>query len=167
MALNGFTYNVTWSDFSILQSRPANVKEDAQIHPEIRPSNFKLGKRGREVIIKDVQIDIALVSSDCWVLASQSSNVALLKHEQGHYDIVALSARELFNSFLNLSAVSTHKLQEKASALQNSMQTKIELVNKRYEEKTKNSRDKAEQAKWDKSLATEKQKPDGSIDNLP
>lgn len=167
MALNGFTYSVSWSDFSVVQSRPPNVPEDAQIHPEIRPSKFVLGKKGRLVIIKDVQIDIALVSSDCWVLSTQASNTALLKHEQGHYDIVALSARELFNGFLALSADSTHKLQEKATALQESMHKKVELVNQRYEDKTKNSRNTSEQAIWDKRLGAEKQKPDGSIDNLP
>lgn len=167
MALNGFTYNVTWADFIKVPTRPQGVTEDAQIHPEIVPGNFVLGKKGRAMIIKDVDIDISLVAQDCWVLSTQTTNSDLLSHEQGHYDIIALCAREMLKGFLALTAPSVHELQTRATSLQEKFQRKVATIDARYDVKTNHSRNQSVQHTWDQKIAAEKQKPDGSIDNLP
>lgn len=167
MAINGFSYTVSWSDFTVVQARPPGVPEDAQIHTEIRPGKFTLGRKGRSVTITDVDIEIALVAADCWVLSSQNNNNDLLKHEQGHYDIVALNAKELYRSLVGLSAASTHALQIRATKLQKSLQRKVTKVNASYDTLTNHSRNTTTQQIWDQKIIVEKQKPDGSTDNLP
>ena len=93
MSLQNFNHLISWSDFISRTSRPANVSEDAQIHPEIRPGKIKLASKGKAVTIAEVDISIGLVKSDCWVVESKKSDY-LLNHEQKQYDIVAISARE-------------------------------------------------------------------------
>ena len=167
MPLNNFSYTLSWSDFTTVPSRPHGVEEDAQIHSEIRPGKFTLARKGRSVTITDVDIEIALVSTDCWVLSSQANNADLLRHEQGHYDIIALNARELYKTLVGLSAASVHALQTQASKLQATIQRKVTSVDARYDTRTDHSRNTTIQQTWNRRIAAEKQKPDGSIDNLP
>jgi Bacterial protein of unknown function (DUF922) len=161
-----FSYPVSWSDFIQKSSRPAGETEDAQIHPEMGFSNFQLKAVGRGVGIKDVDININLVTNDCWVVTSQMTN-GLLQHEQGHYDIIAISAREFYNVLLGLSAASTHALQTKVTELRTRFQQKATTVDKRYDTQTDHSRKTQQQQQWDKAIAAEKQKSNGSISNLP
>jgi predicted secreted Zn-dependent protease len=91
----------------------------------------------------------------------------LLSHEQGHYDITALGARELYNALLQLTAPSGHELQTRASQLRQRIQQKINRTNTRYDTQTNHSQNAAAQHTWQQRIAAEKQKPDGSIDNLP
>jgi len=168
MPLNqtSFNYSVSWSDFTQQSSRPSEEDEDAQIHPEMSFGNFQLKAVGRGVGIKDVDIDINLVSNDCWVVTSQMTN-DLLKHEQGHYDIIAISAREMHKKLLKLSGTNTDDLQKKVDALKEKMGGLAQKVDKRYDTQTDHSRNTKQQPIWNKAIAAEKQKPDGSIDNLP
>ena len=165
MPLNNFDYQLSWSDFSALPRRPAGVEEDAQIHPEMGFSNFKLVSKGRGVTVADVDIDITLVRSDCWsVEKAQSDN--LLKHEQGHYDILALSAREFYKTVRTLTAKSSHELQRQVTSLGNRMARRVKTIDEVYDTESKHSRDTANQQSWLKKIAIEKQKADGNIDNL-
>ncbi len=165
MPLNNFDYQLSWSDFSALPRRPAGVDEDAQIHPEMGFSNFKLASKGRGVTVSDVDIDINLVRSDCWTVEKAKSD-DLLKHEQGHYDILALSAREFYQNVRTLTARSSHELQRQVTALANRMARRVKTIDEVYDNETKHSRDSANQQNWLKKIAIEKQKTGGSIDNL-
>ncbi|WP_158070029.1 DUF922 domain-containing protein [Cnuella takakiae] len=129
-------------------------------------SNIKLKSKGKSVGIADIDIKLYLVSEECWVVTKEMSNY-LLKHEQGHYDILALSARELYKKLLTLSALNTQQLQESVTQLSEKTQERVKKVDERYDQQTNHSRDKAAQQIWDQKIAAEKQKPDGSIDNLP
>jgi hypothetical protein len=168
MPLNqtSFNYSVSWSDFSQKSSRPQGENEDAQIHPDMSFSNFQLKAVGRGVGIKEVDIDITLVSNDCWVVSAQMTN-DLLKHEQGHYDILAISAREMYKKLLALSGTDTDDLQKKVDALKEKMEKLAQKVDKRYDTQTGHSRKAQEQQQWNKAIAAEKQKPSGSLNNLP
>lgn len=123
MPLHGFNHIISWSDFIGRSSRPTGVDEDAQIRPEMSFSNFKLARKGKAVSITDVDIDISLIRSECWVIVRRQSEY-LLKHEQGHYDILVLSAREFYNSLKGLSAGSTHELQKTVTKMQEDAQKK-------------------------------------------
>lgn len=168
MPLNqtSFTYSISWSDFNPQSSRPQGVTEDAQIHPEMSFSNFQLARNRNSVSITDVDVNISLVSNDCWVVSSQMTN-DLLIHEQGHYDIIAISAREFYNALIGLSAASTHALQTKVTQLQARFQKKATTVDARYDTQTDHSRNTQPQQQWNKAIAAEKQKSNGSISNLP
>ena len=166
MAIEGFTTTITWSQFQKLSARPAGVAEDAQIHPEISFSNFKLKSKGKSVAIADVDIKLYLVSDDCWVVTKEMS-ADLLKHEQGHYDILAISARELYQKLLTITAPNTQELQETVTDLSAKAQERVKKVDDHYDTQTAHSGNKAVQQSWDQKIAAEKKKRDGSIDNLP
>ena len=166
MAVNNFDHSVSWSSFNELSARPANVKEDAQIHPEMAFSNFQVGKKGNAVIIKDVDIDIDLVRDDCWVVTSKKST-DLLKHEQGHYDILAICAREMYNAFLEITAKSTHDLQTKMEKVKTKLGDKVTVDDKRYDTKTNHGIDKTIQQTWDQKIDSIKKNPKGTLDDLP
>ena len=167
MSLTGFSYTLSWSGFTTVSARPQGVKEDAQIHPEIRPGKFTLGRKGRSVTITDMEMEVTIVSADCWVLSSFVNNSDLLNHEQGHFDIMAINARELYNKLVGLSAASVSALQTLATQTQEKFQRRVTTVDERYDSQTNHSIDKAQQKTWDQKIAAEKQKPNGSLDNLP
>ena len=166
MALTNFTYSISWSDFTQLSARPHGENEDAQIHPDISFSNFQLARNGRAATISGVDVNISLVSNDCWVVRAQMTN-DLLTHEQGHYDIVALSAREFYNTLMGLSAASVHALQTKVTRLHTKFQSSATAVDSRYDTQTNHSRNTQKQQQWNKAITVEKQKLSGGIDNLP
>ncbi|HET9277657.1 MAG TPA: DUF922 domain-containing protein, partial [Flavitalea sp.] len=133
---------------------------------ELSPGKIKLTTKGKSVAIAEVDIRISVIKSDSWVIVDKQSDY-LLKHEQGHYDILAISAREFYNSLMKMSAASAHELQTMVTNLQEEVQKRVARVDARYDDQTKHSLDKTVQDSWDKKIAAEKQKPDGSIDNLP
>lgn len=166
MALSKFNYILSWSDFIHLSSRPHGEIEDALIHPEMSFSNFKLARKGRSATISAVDVNISIVTNDCWVVRTQMTN-DLLTHEQGHYDIIALTAREFYNSLIGLSAESVNALETKMTQLQTRLQTKATVVDSRYDTQTNHSRDTQKQQQWNRAITVEKQKMDGNVDNLP
>jgi hypothetical protein len=166
MALNNFDTNISWSQFKKLSARPVGQNEDAQIHSEISFSNFKLAKKGSAITITDVDINIQLVPVDCWVVADQMS-ADLLKHEQGHYDILALNAREIQKELLKVTAASTQKLQAKVNDLQTKASQRVKTMDDRYDSATDHSRKKDIQQIWDRKIDTAKKNPNGTLDYLP
>ncbi len=168
MPVNNFNYQLssTWSDFNPRSSRPTGVNEDAQIHPEMSFSAFQPGRKGNAIIIADVTIDIAVVPDDTWVVTSQQSP-DLLKHEQGHYDILAICAREIYNAILALSGRSTNDLQTKINSTKERIGRKVTQIDVRYDTRTNHSQNTTEQQTWDQRIATVKQNPNGTLDDLP
>jgi hypothetical protein len=166
MAVNKFNYLVSWSDFTELSARPQGVKEDAQIHPEMSFRNFQVGKNGNAVIIKDVEIDIELVANDCWVVRTAKSN-DLLKHEQGHYDILTICARELYAALLAIRATSTKDLQKQLEKEKARLGDKVTKADARYDTKTNHSLNQTVQQTWDQKIDSIKKNPKGSLDDLP
>ena len=165
MPLNGFNYNVSWADFIEMPTRPPGVSEDAEINCHY-PYSYDLGRNKKAIIVSAAKVDISTIAARCWVVTSKKTDL-LLKHEQGHYDILALAAREFYNKLLALSATDEDKMKTKISDLSAKIQAKVKKINLRYDDKTNHHLDTAVQQAWDKQIAVEMQKPDGSIDNLP
>lgn len=151
MPLNGFDYSVSRSDFTSLTSRPTGQNEDAQIHPEMSFSNFQLARKGSAVTVTKVDMNISLVATDCWAVSRQMTN-DLLKHEQGHYDILALSARELYNKIIHMSANSPYELQVKVTDLQEKSAERVNEADERYDKQTEHGKNIKVQKIWDKKI---------------
>ena len=165
MSLNNFTYSVSWSDFSTLQSRPTKEDSDAFIKVTMG-YKYDYDQKGRSTVLTNLNVDIAVLTNSSWVVEDKKTDY-LLKHEQGHYDIFAISAREFYNSAEKLTATSPSELDKKVKQLHAKFDGKQKSVNKRYDAQTKHSDDKSKQGVWDKAINDQKQKPSGSIDNLP
>ena len=166
MPVNNFNYNLSWSDFTSRSINPSGEKEAAQIHPEMSFSNFQIGRKGNAVIIKDVDINISLVAADCWVVEKQKSE-DLLKHEQGHFDILAICARDLYKAILALTGKSTKDLQTNIDKVKNSLGHRATLIDKQYDDRTDHGIKSDVQTTWNTSIETVKQNSKGSMDDLP
>ena len=168
MPLNNFNKTLSWSDFNQQPGQPGGANEFAQIHPDMAPSNFVLARVKNAITVTDVTIDLSLIADDCWVVASRMNN-DLLKHEQGHYDILAISARELYNALVGLSATTTDALQRKATKLQEKFAQQATQVDARYdsENQTNHGINATIQQTWDQRIAAAKASPGGKLADLP
>lgn len=170
MALINFNKILTWADFP--NSLPAGKSEDARISVSWKLDADEFQRKGNAIVIGNFTVEIFLVPDTCGVVRSVVSGdravaEALLKHEQGHYDIIALGAREFHKKAAALSAPTEQELNNKLDKLQEEMTKKADEVDARYDIQTNHSRNKQKQQEWERLIAAEKQKTDGSVSNLP
>lgn len=166
MAVEGFDNDISWSKFKKRKVRPKASDADGYTYAIYRSSvKFGYGE-GKAIVVKSADFVVELDSKESWVVEDKM-NDELLKHEQGHYDITALGAREVYAGLFKLQAKDSKALTDSVKDLNDRIQKKIDDTNKRYDKQTDHSRNKVEQEKWNKAISNEKLKPDGSIDNLP
>ena len=165
MPLNNFYNSISWSDFTPQSSRSHGTNEDAFTKARYHHS-YNYERNGNAVAVTDAIVDISMVTEQSWVVSGATTN-ELLQHEQGHYDITALGAREFYNTLINLTARSVRELQTKVATAHTRYQGKINSTNIRYDNQTNHGSNTQVQWQWDQQIANEKQNPDGSIDNLP
>jgi len=102
----------------------------------------------------------------------------VLKHEQRHYDIAALIARDQFIDLMQLKLQtfdSIMAVQIAFNAIQGNYKGKMKSINSLYDTQTKNGLEPAEQGKWDgffdKAFTTERVPragaPDGKVYMMP
>ncbi|MBL0057154.1 MAG: DUF922 domain-containing protein [Chitinophagaceae bacterium] len=166
MALNNFNYQLTWSDFRSVSIAPDFADEYAQIHPDLTFTNFQLTRNRRALNITSVDVTIRLIPEDCWAVSAHQ-NADLLKHEQGHYDILAISAREFYNRLMSLSAANSDALQVRVNALFQQFQQTANDVDDRYDTLTNHSINVSVQQTWDQRIAAVKANPRGTLRDLP
>lgn len=165
MSLNNFNYLVSWSDFTRVSARPTNEDEDAYIHTRMHLS-YQMGGRGRSTIISSAEVNVLIVTSDCWVVSSEA-NDELLRHEQGHFDIQALVAREFYNQVIALTAATDRAMQRLISQLQTRLEQSTASVNERYDTVTNHKLNVAVQRTWDQRIEAAKLNPNGLVTDLP
>jgi len=166
MALINFDYQLRWPDFRPVSIAPDFADEYAQIHPDMTFTNFQLTRRRRALVITSVDVTIRLIPEDCWAVTSHQ-NANLLRHEQGHYDIAAIAAREFYNRLMGLSAANADALQPRASALFQQFNQVANEVDDRYDTLTNHSINVDVQHTWDQSIARVKANPRGTLRDLP
>lgn len=165
MPLENFNYLLSWADFQKKSIIPEGKDEFAQIHPELIFSNFVLVRKKAGVSISEVDVKISIVSDDCWVVSSKM-NPELLIHEQRHYDIIALSARDFYNTVKSMVAKSVKDFQSKVTKLQETSQKDVREIDQRYDEDTDHSKDKKEQEVWNRKIIAVKNNPKGTLNDL-
>jgi thiamine pyrophosphate-dependent acetolactate synthase large subunit-like protein len=165
MSLNGFGDSIKWLKFKKLKARPAATDADAETFSRYQSNNIRW-KRNGNVVSMSADVIISFDGHRSWVVTGKMNDY-LLKHEQGHYDITALAAAEFYREVLNLQVTDPATLNDSITEIKDSLQQKIEITNTRYDLQTDHSRDVQAQQKWDQKIALEKQKKDGSLDNLP
>jgi hypothetical protein len=166
MSLNNFNSLISWSDFTQVPARPPNVNEDAEIHVNFpQHYDYSIGRNG--ATITNLTVDIEMASPECWVVSGQTSNMDLLKHEQGHYDITALGAREFHDGLTGMTAANENALNARITRLRNNIQQKINRANANYDTRTNHSRNTEVQQTWNRRIDAAKQNPGGTVNDLP
>lgn len=166
MALSGFNHTVNWNEFRPVNERPAGTPEDAHIKT-IYTSNFSMHQTGGENCeVTTATVAIRSERSNTWVVRDRK-RPDLLGHEQGHYNITALGAREYYNHLLELTAPHCSNINSQAQTLIQQIKTHIDETDIRYDSQTANGTNQSVQRKWDASIRSAMQRPDGTLYDLP
>lgn len=170
MSLTNFNKILTWNDFNKLSVRPPGKSEDAVISATWRIDADQLARKGNAIILEKYTVEIYLVADNCTVLTGSVTgpkSAELLKHEQGHFDIIALGAREFNNKVSKLSASTEIELTKKIDELNKTISDKTNVVDERYDTVTNHSMNTSVQQTWDQKIDAAKKNPKGTVEDLP
>ena len=112
MAFTGLSRAITWDDFTEVDSAPDGAGESAFIKA-VFPFSYDYDSNGSSARITAVTMSISMDGSASWVVTDDESS-DLLEHEQGHYGITALGARDLFRQLSALTAANVAALRTAA-----------------------------------------------------
>jgi len=167
--LTGLFRTLTWAEF--LGPQPSSNPNNTLARTVTLASqpNFTFKSEGKDAaktwqLNDTITIAITFDSAKSWKLPavdsmSQTEKDKLLKHEQGHYNLVALLARDMFIELMQVKAVRSStatgalKLCIDIQTRYNSISQPLQVL---YDSKseTDHGRDAAKQTKWDGFINT-------------
>jgi hypothetical protein len=161
--LTGVDRQLQWSDFKVVATPPAG--KPAEAAAETIPNHTAMGGAPHNIWphgaapifqIPDNLVMKVFLKDASWRLASVSQwsgadQVWLIKHEQGHYDLYALMARDFFQRiramigqpFTDSGALHTQMVNHRAATL-----GRISTLQQNYDSDTANSRNGSEPWNW-------------------
>lgn len=164
MALTGWPSKLSWDQFRKLDSRPQGHTTDAHTEAQWRNppgKQFRPVRDRRAWRLDDVNLVLTLVKQETWVVKGKESE-ELLKHEQGHWDIAGLLAREYHDQIEELRARTPAKLTELFRNTEKRAKARFKQVNKQYEDDTKHGTNSKQQKEWN-NLITKSKSGRGSL----
>ncbi|MBK9523243.1 MAG: DUF922 domain-containing protein [Bacteroidetes bacterium] len=115
----------------------------------------------------NIVVPIVMNKQDSWVVRAQQSET-LRRHEQGHFDITAIGAREIHDRMQFITASSAGELaSQKLIRLAREVQTIINDTNIRYDEETDHGTIVSKQNAWESNIAKVKLETSGILSDLP
>ncbi|HEV2679815.1 MAG TPA: hypothetical protein VGV14_04895 [Rhodanobacter sp.] len=170
--ITGLNLRLNWLDFigQAPPNRPANQAAFTaalfSVSSSVAQAYASIGMRVPAAqndlgfVVSNLQISVTLNRHRMWSVASAQTS-ALLAHEQGHYDIVALTMSDLFNDLLSPPTVMTSatSVQSFANALATEATRRIAAmqssngVDGLYDQQTNHGLNAVQQAKWDNAFA--------------
>jgi hypothetical protein len=101
-AMTGFPHNLTWREFRSVAVSP-NPPMMASTEANWSSTSWKVHVVDGEYRVSGARVRVALGHNGTWAVPTARTSTPLLKHEQGHYDITALIARDWICKVLDLS----------------------------------------------------------------
>lgn len=157
--INGGTKNrpLTWNDFTGQPDTQSG--HEANTFWAVKYSFQHYGFKGDTINLKGLAVTLELNPAFSWVKPGKETP-ALLKHEQGHFNIGLICQQEILERINN----TVYLKNEFPSRLQNDFNSilhKYQRMNAQYDEETDHSRNLNNQQKWDTyfSEALKKAKP--------
>jgi hypothetical protein len=183
--LTGLFKTLTWNDYPVRQEAPpkpgqtvvaalTDATHTLTAHHAVVPGTKKL--KLADSVVCSISLDQTTSFKKSWVMTtlSQTEQDALLSHEQGHYDLHALLARDFFLRIMELKLkiyTSGVDLTTDISTAQKATVDKSKAVQKKYDDETKTGADKTEQAKWkgfiSNAFTMPATPPQSTIDGIP
>jgi uncharacterized protein DUF922 len=166
MPLRGFNHDVRWGQFQKRSSPPNGVSTDARTRTQCDLDYTLSQNRDGSFQVTSLEIQISVNSNESWVVRAKTTK-ELLRHEQVHYDIRALGAREQFTLLTNLREASLKDLEGRINEIGRDIQRKVDGMNIRYDNQTNHSRNVAQQRHWNTRIRAVKSQSAGTLDLLP
>ncbi len=170
--LEGHEETLAWQDF---QAAPPAKHSGDDAQTEVRfdllyDYEWDDTPKHQGYRVDHVQVTVTVDRPSMWSVKASRTD-ALLKHEQGHYDIVALIARDLFNELTGWESAKPPKRFRKETDLKNAadrLGRQAKALAARlagtsstvgvYDTKTKHMQDAKAQEQWDKALEAARSK---------
>jgi hypothetical protein len=145
---------LTWANFQVVDASPdLSGDEVAQIHPEMQfPSNVQTVPTKGIFQLNSFTVTVAPVQKDTIILRSAAQTPELLKHEQGHYDLVILVARAVARELGSLSDPSSSGLVTKVQATRQTHLSRSRALDSAYDRQTDHGKDVAAQSSWNLAI---------------
>ena len=176
MALLGWPKTLAWTDFgkpvSSVPSAYTGSHTDCHIEIDI---GYSWGgttpvKPGGDFQLKDVKVTVKIDSSATWVLQGVSTGAdraKVLKHEQGHYNIAGITARDVEHALKALRNADAGDLQTDATTTADGIIASGQTEEDTYDDDpanggTDHGNDVTQQAAWNSKIAAAK-----SLADLP
>jgi hypothetical protein len=170
-SLSGLRRTLSWSDFTrkdmprpqpgdagmVAQTRATFNVDDlaSSVVDGSRPTAYRLADR--------VRVAVRLKRDECWVAAwvvagstSDPERQRLLRHEQGHYDIVALLARDMLGEITAVTRKMYASAQEpidEANGVIGRYDPYYDSIQELYDDKTNHGDVRTEQERWNGVIA--------------
>jgi Bacterial protein of unknown function (DUF922) len=144
---------ITWELFRVVQSIP-DTTEEAQINPELpalanlRPERTRDGR----FRLPSLAFSVGVNRDNTMVLRTANKTPELLKHEQGHYDLLVLVTRALARELESLEAASVAELGRLVNEARQTHDERAQTIDAEYDKQTNHSRDRAAQQRWDNAI---------------
>jgi hypothetical protein len=144
---------LSWSDFKTVDALPDGSGDEAQTATEMPAMDkiqvvFSNGKYS----LPDLTLTVGLDRSGTMVIKTAQKTADLLKHEQGHFDITLLTVRALALELQRMKASSPNSLGQQVNAAIQKHQSFANAIEAKYDDETKNSKDKTAQDDWNKAI---------------
>lgn len=152
--LTGWPRQIAWDEFKDVGTRPAGEQEDAQIDTQTaQPDRVGVAREQSRFRLGDFEVKLKVIGSNSWVVTSQKSDT-LLAHEQGHFDITGLVARDLVKALGALRVSTTDELQREVSRLYEAYNAWGQGLSDQYDEETDHGRKTKPQSDWESRIRT-------------
>ena len=140
---------LTWSDFRRVDS-VSGTSEQARIAAEMSfPQPLKIERSGDgRYRLPAFTITVAPEPTRTMARRSASLSNSLLRHEQGHYDIVVLAARALARELESMTASSAEALTRWAEDSVSKHTARAARLSEVYDRKTQHGSEPTEQERW-------------------
>ena len=147
--------NLSWRNFQVVDSSPdLSGDEVAQVHPEMRmPPNVQVASSNGVFRLNAFTITVAPVPQDTIVLRSATQTDDLLRHEQGHYDLLILVAKAMARDLGPATDSSARGLNTQVQTIQQTHNANAQAIDSAYDTQTKNGKDSLQQTSWNQAIA--------------
>jgi len=143
-----------WSNFRVVESSPdLSADEVAQIHPEMSmPPNIQVVNTNGAFRLNSFTINVAPVAQDTIVLRTATQTPELLRHEQGHYDLLILVARAMARDLGAASASNPAALNQRVQTVQQTHNNNAQAIDAAYDTQTDHGRNAVQQSAWSQAI---------------
>jgi hypothetical protein len=154
---------LTWSDFQTVESLSGS--EDAHIGAEISfPRPLRMENVAGTYRLPAFTITVAPEPTRTLVRRSAKGSAELLRHEQGHYDLVLLAARALARELAPLTASSATELSQRTQDCVAEHTERAARLSQAYDRQTDHGRNAPAQARWSDRIGVARAA--GAVDEL-
>ena len=166
MSLSGFNHMLHWSEFQLVPQPATGVVKEAEV-AVLTDINWQTAiAHNGDCHVVGIKASIRVDQNQSWVLNGKKG-VYLRHHEQGHYDIVAIGMREMYNKIHALIKSRCEDINREARRIQQEIQQQTDHCRQRYAKQTHHGGNRAVQSAWEAQIKSIKLSGKGVLADLP